>query len=422
MGLASASFGQMRDRDKDFDSLSKQVESLQEQLAEIHAKREEEELTKLRQSAETEAVAAPDASESLEERSYITASRSLQMLNPEISVSGDFLAKAILNQDMLAVAGDRSGFQIRALDMHIQSSLDPFSHTKIALGFTPPNGFLLEELFMTWTGLIPQVSFTVGHFRQQFGVVNRWHQHDLEQTDYPMVISELLGVDEYNTIGLGQTGLSLTWHMPSLWADANELTLQVTNGSNPHLYAGDFFSIPAVLVHLKNYYDLSENTYLELGFSGQLGWNNRRGFLGPNNTSKLKNEDWRPTFVGGADLTVHWQPLKQARYNSITWRFEFMWVSKETETVRLNGWGAYSYLQYQLGASAFVGLRGDLVAPLSLWDELCWKVVPYLTYWQSEFVYLRLEAQHGEIPGMGHDTRFVLQLNWAAGPHKHEKY
>jgi hypothetical protein len=57
--------------------------------------------------------------------------------------------------------------------------------------------------------------------------------------------------------------------------------------------------------------------------------------------------------------------------------------------------------------------------------------VPYITFWQSEFVYLRLEYQHGEripyvafdeTPARRTDNRVLFQIDFAAGPHKHEKY
>jgi hypothetical protein len=56
-------------------------------------------------------------------------------------------------------------------------------------------------------------------------------------------------------------------------------------------------------------------------------------------------------------------------------------------------------------------------------DKYLWQVVPYLTFWQSEFVYLRFEADLIR----GHnidfrDTQIFLQINWALGPHKHEQY
>ena len=271
---------------------TRKFEYLEEQLSQIQSQLEENELEKLRQAAQTEAAASADKSEGLKERTYITASRSLQMLNPEISISGDFLATLIFDENLenfYAAADDRSGLQIRALDVHIQSSLDPFSLTKVALGFIPGEGARLEEVYITWSSVLPNLSMTIGAFRQQFGIVNRWHQHDLEQTDYPLVIYEILGNGV--TPGLSQTGISFTWTMPPLWAHANELLVQLTNGSNEDLFAGEFFSIPSALAHLKSYYDLSENTYLEFGLSGLFGMNNKRGYFDENPSPVTNNPD-----------------------------------------------------------------------------------------------------------------------------------
>ena len=50
-------------------------------------------------------------------------------------------------------------------------------------------------------------------------------------------------------------------------------------------------------------------------------------------------------------------------------------------------------------------------------------LVPYLTWWQSEFVRIRAELQRLEEDlHEGADHRFLLQVTWAAGPHKHETY
>ena len=409
-------------KDVEFKALRDRIEKLETSLQAIAEQREEEELEKLRESALSEAANAEE-DHGLAERTYITASRSLQALNPEISLSGDFLSQLVIDDDLNAFyrgADDRSGMPLRALDMHIQSTLDPFSFTKMALGFIPGEGVAIEELYITWTGVVPQMNFTVGHFRQLFGVVNRWHEHDLDQTGYPLALDVLFGEG-----GLSQSGVSAQWLMPALWADTNELVVQVTNGSNETLFAGEFFSVPTVLARLKSYWDLSENTYVELGLSGLFGFNNRRGLEDEAAPGRLLNEPWRKTYMGGADLTLYWQPLKKARYHSLTWRSEGFYVAKEDQLEAGDyeqGWGAYSYLQYQLAESWFVGLRGDLAQAVGDSDRMLWQVVPYVTVWQSEFVYLRLEVRHGEPDALGHDTRVLFQVNWAAGPHKHEKY
>ncbi len=415
--LAGAQENQAQSADA---ALSQRLRVIEEQMAEIQQAREDEELQNLRQAAETSAATAGGEAEVLEERTYITASRSLQALNPEISLSGDFLAQFIMSDELrgYASANDRSSMPLRALDLHIQSTLDPFSFTKMALGYIPGEGVDIEELYITWAGIIPRSTLTVGRFRQSFGVLNRWHEHDLDQTGYPMVIEEILGG------GLTGNGVSLGWLMPPLLAHTNHLTIEIADGDNEELFAGEAFSVPTVMAHLKNFYDLSDDTYLELGFSGLYGFNNRRGFEDPAAPGTLLSEDdWRPTWVVGADLTLNWSPLRQARYRSFLWRSEGMWASKEIDSGTEQGWGLYSYIQYQMSAAWFTGLRADLVRPIGDdGDPLLWQLVAYLTFWQSEFVYLRLEAQHGELADLGHDTRILFQINWAAGPHKHEKY
>jgi len=229
-------------------------------------------------------------------------------------------------------------------------------------------------------------------------------------------------------------GFALRWLMPALWADANELSLELTDGSHETLFAGEHFSVPTALLHLKNYYDLSDSAYLELGLTGMFGFHNKRGQWVEG--QGLRDEPWRWTALGGADLTLYWSPPERARYLSVTWRSEAYYAGKQQQrgspTDFLHAWGLYSYLQVQLSALWFVGVRGDVALATQRPDDtLTWGVTPYVTFWQSEFVFLRLEYQHAhDLPlldpdgGMGRrtDDRLVLQVDFAAGPHKHEKY
>ncbi len=423
----------------ELQELRERVRKLEERLAEVTGKLEEDELADIIREAEAEAEAeAPDEEQRPEEREFLWGALALQKLNPEISVSGDFLAGVILNETKFySGPTERSGFLLRALGVHLQHQLDPYSTFKGALDIAPDftgEGIVsLEELYVTWHGLIESTSLTVGAFRQNFGVVNRWHEHDLDQVDFPLPIRLLFG-----PTGLAQTGISFKWFMPPVIADANELTLEITNGQNETLFAGQYHSIPTSLAHLKNYYDLSDATYLELGLSGMVGFNNRRGFHpAPERPSELRDEPWRTTFAAGADLTVHWSPPRQARYRSLTWRTEGYYVNKQMpahidDGVR-HAWGLYSYLDYQLTAQLFAGLRGDVALPTERSEHVhAWDLVTYLTYWQSEFVFLRLQQSYGEnipypypeeaVPLRERDARIIFQVNFAAGPHKHEKY
>lgn len=243
----------------------------------------------------------------------------------------------------------------------------------------------------------------------------------------------------------------MKWLMPSFLAHANELTVEVVDGDDPTLFAGRHFGAPAIMMHLKNYYDITPSTYLEWGVTGMAGFNNRIGF--PNRSStRLVDEPLRATVVGGADLTVSWSPVQRSKYKSLTWRTEVFGAIKQLPRT---GWdtgvefggdpvmvatphesvgsaGIYSYLQYQLNERWFVGARADAALPtVRNSNEPAFSFTPYATFWQSEFVYMRLEYQHGQFMpyvtpdkqiGRRMDNRLLMQIDFAAGPHKHAKY
>ncbi len=430
--------------------------------------KETEELEKLRQEALTQSALAEaiatDENQSESLVSFISGQRSLQAINPEISIVGDGFAKFHLQRDDWDYRSpvDRNGAFLRVLGFHFQANLDPYSWTKICVGVTP-TGVALGEAYMTWNSILPRLSLTIGKFRQQFGIVNRWHVPGLDQFDFPLAMTTILGGS-----GLTQTGFSFEWLMPELWAHANVLTLQVTNGENPHLFAGNYFTIPSVLAHLKNYYDLNESTYLELGLTGMVGFNNHKGkstdeTLQPTTTHQhlvaedsehhdegndhntnlagsktaehheIIDQDRRKTLLGGIDLTLNWEPLKQAKYHSLTFRNELYYAYKEQEPTAVNhhgdpvkAYGFYSYLHYRINENWEMGVRYDFTQPFALnnSEKYLWQVMPYLNWWQSHWVRLRLHYMHkdGHKIGQRPDDLVLLQITWAVGPHKHERY
>ncbi|HDZ59087.1 MAG TPA: hypothetical protein ENH47_03320, partial [Ignavibacteriales bacterium] len=317
------------------ESDSTKISQLEKRIKKLEDKLEQDELGKLLKEAET---VANKQVEKKEIKEFKSGQRSLQAINPEISVIGDMYGQYIANDK--SFTGDlRSGAFFRVLGLHFQSNLDPFSFIKAAIEFRPA-GFEFGEAYMTWTNIFPGVGLTAGKFRQQFGVINRWHSHSLDQFDFPLALTTILGEE-----GLNQTGLSFDWIMPSIISDANTLTLQITDGQNEQLFSGDMFSFPAGLLHLKNYWDLSRDTYLELGLTGMLGKNNQRGY---DEEGNLILENSRLTALGGLDITVFWEPLNQARYHSFIWRTELYYANKKLMNDRIKAFGGYSYVEYKL--------------------------------------------------------------------------
>ena len=162
------------------------------------------------------------------------------------------------------------------------------------------------------------------------------------------------------------------------------------------------------MAHLKNYWDISPSTYVELGMSGIGG----------------RSAPSRDTFVWGSDLTVHWQPPSRAKYREVTWRTEALLSQRnDFRGRRRDAWGLYSYIEGLVRRNLYAGIRYDRAEePLHPGDAQ-WRLSPYMTWWQSEFVRLRGEYPLLRDAGAHRtDHRAVLQLTRAAGPPKAENY
>ncbi len=387
------------------DSLK--IKELEKRIQILEEKMQKNELKELINKAEEKAT-----EKTIEKKDVVFKSgqRSLQAINPEISVTGDMFAQYSeqkINKFL------RNGFIFRGLGFHIASALDPFSTMKAAISVNP-YGVEFGEAYVTWHDVLPRLSITAGKFRQQFGVINRWHVHALDQADFPLALTTILGED-----GLNQIGVSFDWLMPAITANANELTLQITNGQSEQLFSGEAFSFPSVLVHLKNYYDINENTYFEFGLTGLYG----------KNTSENNSDILHNTYVGGADFTLNWEPVNRAHYNMFELRCELYYADKKIDDGEITAFGGYFYGQYKFNEFITAGVRLDATQPFSLENkgDYLYQVSPYLTWEQSHWVKLRLQYNwlnnnfNSLNPEFSNDTA-RLQIVFAVGPHKHDRY
>jgi hypothetical protein len=326
-------------------------------------------------------------------------SGNLNRLNPEISVNAD--VRLQLDPD----APTEDNFDVREFEFSFQSALDPYAKTKIFLS-AGEEGIEVEEGYAYWTGLPGGLRLDLGRFRQQVGELNRWHPHALPESEWPLVLREYFG-DE----GLRGDGVGLYWALPVGGGAAGtwELWGQATLADNETLFGGGrrLAGLGAVNV----FWQLSPATFFQLGGTA-LG--------GSNPDSSLTSA------VFGGHVRLSWRPPARALYQSFTLRGEGYVHRRETGGVVEQYTGAYVGAQYQLTRRIFAGARFDWVEPLAVPDHHTWAVVPSLTWWQSEWVYLRLEWQHQEdalaAGGTAPGDRILLQTVWAIGPHKHESY
>ncbi len=437
------------DPDKRATRLEALIKKLDTKLGKLQNAYEDLEVKQLIMESQVESV-TPEK-KGFKTKTFLGHARSMQGLNPEISVTGDMAGVFYLTDGKEYGAIDRSSFRFRGLGLHFQADLDPFSYMKAAFSITP-SGVVFGEAYAVWTNVGGVMNLMAGKFRQQLGVVNRWHKHGLDQYDFPLMLTEPFGPG-----GLNQSGLSFQFLLPKITAHANELTVQITNGSNAKAFSGDTFSVPTTLVYFKNYWDLSKTTYLELGLTGIVGFNNQRGgrttedlytdeaatipftlYTGQGSTVPLSfapmgdvvDEKWRVTAFGGANLTLFWEPMRKGKYLNFLWRSSFLYGYKRLapdsvgSRQDINWMGGYSYVQAKVSRTVELGLRGDLVRTFEVSDDknYMYQVVPYLVWWQSPWLRFRLEYNYHDGNAMKAAHRAILQVVFAAGPHKHDRY
>lgn len=338
-------------------------------------------------------VVASDSSTMPLDTTFVGRQRDGSALNPEISATGDIrLVAREGRQEDNGVA--------REVEVALQSALDPYSFAKIFLTFEDDE-VGVEEGYVYWTGLPGHLRVDAGKFRQQLGDLNRWHRHALPESEYPLVYQRFLGAE-----GLSGVGLSLYTALPlSLAGGTHEVWAQGTTSESEPLYAGG--RQPTLLFRLQNFWQLNRSTYAQLGATATGGNNDDLGLR-----SRLTGLDFRLT----------WRPPDAGTRKEVTFRAEGYRLHSSEAAATTNRYGTFVDLSAKLSRRWVVGTRYDWVESPRGPADTEWRFTPSLTWWQSEFVFLRLEGEHRNSEMEGSQNMLTLQAVFAMGPHKHETY
>lgn len=247
--------------------------------------------------------------------------------NPDISVIGDFQLRYMSE-------GERNwDTYLNGVELNFSSVIDPYARADIYPVFEGEGGDLhvhLEEAYLTTLSLPLNLQVRAGKFRQQFGRMNLTHRHALPVIDVPVAYETFLGE------AMIDQGLSVSWLVPNP-AFYQELILDVTQGPGESpLFTKSEGNTPQLMMHFKNFWSLTENATLQLGFSGALG----------------ENEFGERSRLGGVDISYIWKPVRYNTYRSLEWQTEFFFSGTDHPgpdgVMTENSWGMYSWLQYQL--------------------------------------------------------------------------
>ncbi|MDH3223109.1 MAG: hypothetical protein OEO23_05290 [Gemmatimonadota bacterium] len=359
-----------------------------------------------------------------EDQQFSGRQRSLQALNPEISVTGDIFAQ--FREGSI----DENNFIPREFEFSFISALDPYSRAKIYVAHHEEGGDLeifeglgghgeeegegghggasteIEEGYLEWVNLPGGLSVTVGRFRQRFGTFNRWHGHALPGSGYFLPYQVFLGEE-----GLAQTGVSVHWLAP-FGPGAYEAWFEVTRSGNESMFGES--NEPSFLGHVNAFWELSPSTYFELGLSGLTGDHVEED-------GRFRNQ------LLSAEAALNWRPPERGRYREVNLRGALLFNDRAAHVTATgtepatSAMGAWALADFRFSEQWIVGTRFDWVENPTLADESAWMLAPTLTWWQSEWVRIRAEYNLLDNPE-GRTNQLLLQFTLSMGPHKHETY
>ena len=358
--------------------------------------------------------------ESEKRQAQTTSANPATVLNPRLTVVGDFLWR--LDDHKVFVDNNPANARIddtinmREVELDLRASVDPFVDGVAILSVESesPGEFSasVEEFYVLikslplplWESPPLGTKIMLGRFRTEFGMNNRSHTHDLPQSDRPLVIEEFLGFE-----GQAANGISTKSFLPSPGDTALELTLQLFNGgSAPVAEENNRLSY---LANLNFFVPLADDHSLNVAAIGFYGVNDRA--LG------------QQSRVASLDVLYKWKPARQGEYESFLLGGQLFYASHEPAAGgRTHPFGYFVFAQYQVSSRLYAGVRWDQTETLADDTISRRKIGPYLTWYTSEFFRARFTYEHtfSELPGENRGDSFFVEVVIVFGAHPPEPF
>lgn len=348
-------------------------------------------------------------------------------LNPAISVVGNFLGRvdnrAVFNED-----GDRidDTMNLREVEIDFRVPVDPYADAVLIAAFESeaPGSFEagIEEGYLNikklpFMGSPLGLKFQVGRFRPAFGKFNILHTHDLPQSTRSLMTQEFLGEE-----GFIQQGVSTDFFVPIPDENASlNARIQVLGGGDVAL-APESNQRLAYLGNLRWFRDYGGSNTTDIGWSS---------YIRPGTAEQPIAR------MHALDFLYRWKPLRQGESRSFLLGGELMFTDHrrpdEAEPVDVaDGIGeregrplGYSvFTQWQFDRRKYGGVRWDDTSTLIDPSVRRRGLTPYLSYYFSEFLRLRLNFEHrwSDIVLENGRNSFFVELNWIFGAHPPEPF
>jgi hypothetical protein len=336
-------------------------------------------------AGEPAAIPAPPAPtpqaqalQSTQSQTFGGASGNARLLNPDISLIGDFIG-AVGHNDVVQTPS----LQLHESELGVQAIIDPYARADVFISFGE-TGVNVEEGYVTFTSLPAGLLLKVGKMRADFGKINTIHNHALPYIDRPLATNNLVGGED----GIDDAGFSLSRILPAPKGWFVEATAQVFRGDSSDVFTASERQDASVVGHLRGYKDLTESTNVDLGVSYARGHNDvGSAFI---------------TSLYGADATLRWKPLRRAIYKSFIFRTELFYslrdqISPLDLSQSVHAFGTYSSAEYRLNRRWTVGGRFDRSAHARNANLIDTGLSAIVTYWPSEFSQIRGQYRYGHL-------------------------
>jgi len=334
-------------------------------------------------------------------------------LVPDISAVGDLIGD-LSPKGSTQEGGER--FSVREVEVALQAAVDPYFRGDVFFGVSDLEKISIEQAYLTATSLPWGLEVRLGRYLMPVGKQNTTHRHDLHTIDYPYVLQRFFG-DE----GLKGTGIYASKIFAPFGFYQEIILTAVDRFGEPtpglvtiepvnKQLSGLGFS-----ARLRNYWDLSEASNIELSFSSITG-KREQPVLGGDPTLGTPARQ----SVVGTDFTYRWRPLQQGNEKDPTLELpsgvppDGLAYGGPTR----NFTGGYAFARYQLTRRGYLGARFDSFQDEGAGGSATNAVSGYLEFFPSEFSKLMVGYERYSPADGSATNRILLQAAFALGPHR----
>ncbi|MEZ4819112.1 MAG: hypothetical protein R3A45_04130 [Bdellovibrionota bacterium] len=204
---------------------------------------------------------------------------------------------------------------------------------------------------------------------------------------------------------LNEIGIALSYLVPVSWY--MEVIAQAFSATNEVVFNSPSNNDLAAIVYLRNLWELSPASTIELGIGYGTGKNN--------------NTDTSQIYIGS--ITYKWRPIKKTLYKSFLWTAEYLGSSIGSASGQQTIGGITSWFQWQFARRFWLQGRGEYLGLPDAQIDSTQKYSALFGFVPTEYSAIRLQYDITQEPTTNQTVHgLTLQLNVSLGTHPAHHY